>query len=31
MHEHIVVALNTMTQDLFGNSKKSLEVGDEGK
>lgn len=28
MHEHIIVALNTMTEDLFDNSEKSTEVGD---
>ena len=28
MHEHVVVALYTMTEDLFGNSKKSSDEGD---
>ncbi len=28
MHEHIIVALNTVTEDLFGSSENSAQVGD---
>ena len=28
MHDHVIVALNTMSEDLFANSEKSSEVGD---